>query len=121
MVYRATVALDEDGPFQTITEALENFLSRIHKIVIDRGLSLQVLETTCWITNENAPMPLYFYSAKEFALKIGLLTNDPFCLHNDISEPPKIVTNALFASITDDGQAYEFIEKVLEDLLEQTS
>jgi len=64
----------------TFEAAFVAFFNEV-KAMIKRGMSLQVLETACWIegifesevNGKITKAPLYFYDARDFAHEVGLL------------------------------------------------
>ena len=111
VTFTSTVGLEDEGPFTTFKEALENFCRRIR----EEKMGLQVLETACWITRRSpygTEAPLCFYNARDFGYQTGLLAGTNGQFQHDAAEPdPELVSQLYFAASMAGGDAQEFIER----------
>lgn len=75
-MYKITLELVElEKNYETFEDAFYDFYSLINLRII-KGFSRQILETACWIKNENDKLPITFHQIKIDAYNQGLLTED---------------------------------------------
>lgn len=60
----------EPVEYPTFMEAWRAFAKRIHEMIAKEELTIQSLETACWIQEGNYP-PVYFYEARDWAIEHG--------------------------------------------------
>ncbi len=114
VTYMSSVSMQDEGPFSSFKEALENFMDRMKKM-IGEGTSMQVVETACWIERRGngARAPLMFYSAKDFGYKVGLLQGTDCSFVAEAQEPDPVLVADLFAmSAQFGGNPFEFIDRL---------
>ena len=81
-MYTVYVALMKRGEFATFKEAFKCFFEEVKRKMSGKdALSLQALETACWIEGGMASFALYFYCCKNLAHAIGLLNE-----HGELQE-----------------------------------
>ncbi len=81
-MYNVYVALMKRGEFVTFKEAFKCFFEVVQKKISGKdALSLEALETACWIEADVASFSLYFYCCKNLAHAIGLLNE-----HGELQE-----------------------------------
>lgn len=97
MAFRVTVCLKDIGDYSTFSEAFRIFFGKI-KEMVKSGTSLQVLETTNFITHTELDAPMDFYTARDFAYDIGLLAGDGE-LQENVPEPPVEIVQFVFENI----------------------
>lgn len=101
VTYISCVALEDSKPFATFKDALEDFISRMKRLV-KPGTSRMVLETACWIQRkdpENGSGVLYFYNVKDLGFRVGLLENNSQLVKN-AKEPDPILLSRIFYSMS---------------------
>lgn len=71
-MYSLTYGLKKVSKHETFSDA---FIALFDKIMAEDSVSLQILETSIWISDDDNPqiIPTFFYEAKDIAIKIGIL------------------------------------------------
>lgn len=117
--FTSTVALEEEGPFPTFSEALKNFMTRIKDGVDNRRFGFQILETACWI-QRNSPygsqVPISFYDARDLGYHVGLLrqAGDGFEFDEAGKEPDAALVEAICEQTMHFGNAFDFMDRLME-------
>lgn len=114
VTYMPVVNLANGKKYESFKEALNDFIAQV-RTSVQQGTSWQILETGCWIAREKlgTTMPLCFYNARDFGIKMGLLDKNSFPIADAPEPDPALVANLFGMAVLTGGDADYFIKSLV--------
>ncbi|NJK93227.1 MAG: dihydroneopterin aldolase [Blastochloris sp.] len=90
-MFKLVYDLSPAGEYDNLKDAIKAFVDKV-KETLKIGGSWQLLETACWIEQPNHT-PLYFYNARDYAIRQGWMTKSGGSLAELKLDPTNQQTN----------------------------
>ena len=106
--YVSTVGLKDSIAFSTFAEAFKDFFDRIKAVANEGTMSLQFIETTCWI--KRGEFTCGFYDARDLAYNIGVFDGES--VNASVADPDIDLSVVFVTSHFTNGNAGEVIKEI---------